>query len=65
MVLTREENEELTRVGADTPGGGFLRRYWHPICRRPGVDTGTAKKSASAYSARILWYSETPAGSMG
>lgn len=26
-----EENEELTRVGADTPGGRMLRRYWHPV----------------------------------
>lgn len=26
-----EENEELTRVGADTPAGRMLRRYWHPV----------------------------------
>lgn len=31
MVLTKEENEYLTRVGAGTPAGELLRRYWHPV----------------------------------
>ncbi|HZT08672.1 MAG TPA: Rieske 2Fe-2S domain-containing protein, partial [Chloroflexota bacterium] len=31
MVLTREENEILTRVAPGTPGGELLRRYWLPI----------------------------------
>ncbi|HEV2570829.1 MAG TPA: Rieske 2Fe-2S domain-containing protein [Beijerinckiaceae bacterium] len=26
-----EENERLTRVGAGTPGGDMMRRYWQPI----------------------------------
>lgn len=30
-MLTREENEFLTRVGPGTPAGELLRRYWHPI----------------------------------
>jgi 5,5'-dehydrodivanillate O-demethylase oxygenase subunit len=30
-MLTREENEKLTRVGRGTPGGELLRRYWFPI----------------------------------
>ena len=30
-MLTREENEYFTRVGPGTPGGEWLRRYWHPI----------------------------------
>jgi 5,5'-dehydrodivanillate O-demethylase len=30
-MLTREENELLTRVGPGTPGGKLLRRYWHPV----------------------------------
>jgi 5,5'-dehydrodivanillate O-demethylase len=30
-VLTKEENELLTRVGPGTPGGALLRRYWYPI----------------------------------
>ena len=30
-MLTRDENEMLTRVGRGTPGGEFLRRYWHAV----------------------------------
>jgi len=30
-MLSQEENEILTRVGAGTPAGELLRRYWHPI----------------------------------
>ena len=30
-MLTREENELLTRVGPGTPGGDWMRRYWQPV----------------------------------
>ena len=30
-MLSKEENELLTRVGPGTPCGELLRRYWHPI----------------------------------
>lgn len=30
-MLTREENERITRVGPGTPMGELLRRYWHPV----------------------------------
>ena len=30
-MLTREENETMTRVGRGTPAGELLRRYWMPI----------------------------------
>jgi 5,5'-dehydrodivanillate O-demethylase oxygenase subunit len=30
-MLTREENDFLTRVGPGTPAGELLRRYWHPV----------------------------------
>src|SRR5262249_18589503 len=29
--MRQEENELLTRVGAGTPAGELLRRYWHPV----------------------------------
>lgn len=31
-MLSKEENELLTRVGPGTPCGELMRRYWHPIC---------------------------------
>lgn len=30
-MLSREENEFLTRVGRGTPAGELLRRYWQPV----------------------------------
>ena len=30
-MLTREENENMTRVGPGSPAGEMLRRYWWPI----------------------------------
>ena len=30
-MLSREENELLTRVGPGSPCGELMRRYWHPI----------------------------------
>jgi len=30
-LLTKEENELLTRIGPGTPAGELLRRYWHPV----------------------------------
>lgn len=26
-----EEDKELTHVGPGTPGGEYLRRFWHPV----------------------------------
>ncbi len=30
-MLTKEENEFLTRVGPGTPAGELFRRYWLPV----------------------------------
>lgn len=30
-MLSKEENERLTRVGPGTPVGELLRRYWYPV----------------------------------
>lgn len=31
-MLSKEDNEILTRVGPGTPMGNLLRRYWIPAC---------------------------------
>src|ERR1700757_4553291 len=31
VMLSREDNERLTKVGPGTPMGELLRRYWMPI----------------------------------
>ena len=30
-MISREQNELMTRVGPDTPGGKLLRNYWQPV----------------------------------
>src|SRR5919205_4101793 len=40
-MVTREENELLTRVGRGTPMGEMIRRFWVPAClseELPGPD---------------------------
>jgi 5,5'-dehydrodivanillate O-demethylase len=37
-MLTQAENEQLSRVGAGTPMGDLLRRYWQPIAATPHMD---------------------------
>lgn len=48
-MLTREENEFLTRVGPRTPAGEFLRRYWLPVGLPPDL-----RDDASTRHVRIL-----------
>jgi 5,5'-dehydrodivanillate O-demethylase oxygenase subunit len=38
MVLTKEENDALTRVGPGTPAGELLRRYWWPFAPAKELD---------------------------
>jgi phthalate 4,5-dioxygenase oxygenase subunit len=44
-MLSKADNELLTRVGPDTPGGAFLRRYWHPIAQSHDVAAGGEPKA--------------------
>jgi 5,5'-dehydrodivanillate O-demethylase len=37
-MISQEQNERLTQVGAGTPMGNLLRRYWHPLATVPDLD---------------------------
>ncbi len=39
-MLTKEQNERITRVGPGTPLGEFMRRYWHPVGMSAEVEAG-------------------------
>src|SRR5438093_2143404 len=41
-MLSKEENDRLTHVGAGTPGGEFLRRYWTPAALSEELPPGGA-----------------------
>jgi 5,5'-dehydrodivanillate O-demethylase len=38
-MLTREQNERFTRVGAGTPCGELMRRCWHPVAASAQLPT--------------------------
>ena len=42
-MLTEERNQVLTRVGAGTPMGILMRRYWHPIAAVSELDDNPVK----------------------
>ena len=44
-MLTQAENDVLTRVGAGTPMGDLLRRYWQPL--------GAASEMKAAWTKRV------------
>jgi 5,5'-dehydrodivanillate O-demethylase len=44
MPLTSKQNERLTRVGAGTPMGELMRRYWHPIAASGQMTAGEVRK---------------------
>ena len=42
-MLSVKANEELTQVGAGTPMGELMRRYWHPIAGAAELDDRPTK----------------------
>jgi 5,5'-dehydrodivanillate O-demethylase len=49
-MTTQEENDRLTRIGAGTPMGNLLRRYWHPV--------GTELELEQEPVRRVRWFGE-------
>jgi len=41
-MLTREQNDLLTRTGSGTPGGDLMRRYWQPAALSEELPRGGA-----------------------
>jgi phthalate 4,5-dioxygenase len=54
-MLSREDNETLTRVGPGTLMGDLLRRYWIPACLSSEID------EPDGPPARVWWPSATRA----
>ena len=44
-MLTKEQNDELTRVGPGTPMGDVLRHYWYPVAFTRELDEFPVKKA--------------------
>jgi phenylpropionate dioxygenase-like ring-hydroxylating dioxygenase large terminal subunit len=43
-MLTQEMNDLVARVGPGTPGGEFMRRYWHPVSLSQEITPGGKPK---------------------
>jgi phenylpropionate dioxygenase-like ring-hydroxylating dioxygenase large terminal subunit len=41
-MLTKEENDLVTQTDPGTPGGEFMRRYWHPVALSAELPPGGA-----------------------
>jgi phthalate 4,5-dioxygenase len=64
-VLSKEDNEILTRVGAGTPMGELLRRYWTPACLSAEIPgPGCAPVRVRLLAENLVAYRDT-AGRVG
>jgi phthalate 4,5-dioxygenase len=43
-MLSKDDNELITRVGPDTRGGALLRRYWYPVLKAAALEPDGAPK---------------------
>src|ERR1700733_5743862 len=43
-MLSQADNELITRTGSGTPGGAFLRRFWHPVLLSNELEAGGAPR---------------------
>ncbi len=63
-MLSREENEFLTRTGPGSAMGDLLRRYWIPILRTDELSPGGRVKRVQLLGERLVAY-RTPDGTPG
>jgi phthalate 4,5-dioxygenase oxygenase subunit len=63
-MLSREDNELLTRVGPGTAMGALLRRYWIPLVRSDEVEPGGRVKRVALLGERLIAH-RTPEGVPG
>jgi 5,5'-dehydrodivanillate O-demethylase len=58
-MLTREENELLTRIGRGTPCGELLRRYWHPVAAVGELTEEKPIKAVKVLGEELVVYRDT------
>lgn len=57
-MLSAEANEMLTRVGAGTPAGELLRRYWMPVCYAEELDNDFRTKRVRMLGEQLVVYTD-------
>jgi phenylpropionate dioxygenase-like ring-hydroxylating dioxygenase large terminal subunit len=63
-MLSREDNELLTRTGPGTPMGELLRRYWIPVLQSAELAPGGRVKRVQLLGERLVAF-RTPRGTAG
>ncbi len=61
-MLSKERNEELTRVGPGTPMGALMRRYWHPIAASSEVSEKVPTKPVRLLGEDLVLYRDRSGG---
>lgn len=55
-MLTKDQNERLTRTGPGTPAGMLLRRYWQPVGLSEEIAAGSAPKPVRILSEELVLF---------
>ncbi len=55
-MISQQTNERLTRVGAGTPAGEMLRRYWHPVAAVAELTDDKPKKRVRAFGEDLVLF---------
>src|SRR5262245_63987615 len=63
-MLSRDDDERLTRTGPGTAMGQLLRRYWIPVLQSPELSPGGRVKRVQLLGERLIAY-RTPGGTLG
>jgi phthalate 4,5-dioxygenase len=63
-MLSREDNELITRTGPGTAMGNLIRRYWIPVVESGEVVPGSRVKRVQLLGERLVAY-RTPSGTPG
>jgi phthalate 4,5-dioxygenase oxygenase subunit len=63
-MLSREDNDLLTRTGRGTPMGELIRRYWVPVVQSGELAPGGRVKRVELLGERLVAY-RTPGGAAG
>lgn len=61
-MLSRKMNEMLTRVGAGTPAGELLRRYWQPLCAVSELTAERPKKRVQILDEQVVAFRDPDGG---
>jgi len=61
-MLSKEENELITRTGPGTPGGELLRRYWQPVGLAQELTDERPKKRVQIMGEELVLYRTAEGG---